>query len=345
MRRFAVLLSLVSCVTDTPAPEAFFEGETEGLPSEFPPARTDMLPPPLSLTADPIIPGQNFFLIANGANPGDTVYFVRSPTLGSLCAPVLGGNCLGITQPVVMGSAVAGAAGLAVFSVQVPVSAPIGFTMHFQAGVLGANGYVSNLETRTSEGLCGDGILTSDEECDDGNTVNLDGCTDACTIDRCGDGILQQGEICDDGNTQGGDGCGPTCQLDCCVDDFSITLYSAEISAIDPDGDAWDDFLILPPFIDPDPYVRVVINNTVIGETLLVDDTLSPVWNASFNVNVQDGDILRLRILDADNLAADQLIDVYELTWTELNDFRGGGLIEGTGNFSSEFFFEISAVP
>ena len=31
--------------------------------------------------------------------------------------------------------------------------------------------------------MCGDGIKTAIEECDDGNYINLDGCSDQCRID------------------------------------------------------------------------------------------------------------------------------------------------------------------
>ena len=67
--------------------------------------------------------------------------------------------------------------------------------------------------------VCGDGIVTEDEACDDGNTVDGDGCTANCTIEEgyacegspsvctitdapstpavCGDGIVQGDEDCD----------------------------------------------------------------------------------------------------------------------------------------------------
>jgi cysteine-rich repeat protein len=62
-------------------------------------------------------------------------------------------------------------------------------------------------------GSCGDGALGPDEDCDDGNAVDEDGCTNACTLPACGDGILQAGagELCDDGNSSPGDGCTASC--------------------------------------------------------------------------------------------------------------------------------------
>jgi len=44
---------------------------------------------------------------------------------------------------------------------------------------------------------CGDGNLTSGEECDDGNNANSDGCSSTCTIEPfCGDNICSADESC-----------------------------------------------------------------------------------------------------------------------------------------------------
>jgi len=66
--------------------------------------------------------------------------------------------------------------------------------------------------------ICGDGVLDSGEECDDGNTVDGDGCSANCTIEYCGDGVLNPGEECDDGNKVDGDGCSANCTLEYCGD-------------------------------------------------------------------------------------------------------------------------------
>lgn len=80
-------------------------------------------------------------------------------------------------------------------------------------------------------GVCGDGILTEDEACDDGNTADDDGCAANCfTVDPgfscsppgvpchvvalCGDGFVSSNEMCDDENTADGDGCSHRCQLE-----------------------------------------------------------------------------------------------------------------------------------
>jgi cysteine-rich repeat protein len=63
---------------------------------------------------------------------------------------------------------------------------------------------------------CGDAVVNDEEgeECDDGNDVNNDGCTNACTTPRCGDAIHQAGEDCDDGVDNG--------EFDNCPDDCKI---------------------------------------------------------------------------------------------------------------------------
>jgi fibro-slime domain-containing protein len=72
-------------------------------------------------------------------------------------------------------------------------------------------------------------VLTSNETCDDGNTVSGDGCSADCqTVEAgwvcrvpgkpcsplCGDGVITGSETCDDGNTVSGDGCSSTCQIE-----------------------------------------------------------------------------------------------------------------------------------
>ncbi|MEI9949703.1 MAG: DUF4215 domain-containing protein [Pseudomonadota bacterium] len=78
---------------------------------------------------------------------------------------------------------------------------------------------------------CGDGDLTSDEACDDGNTVSGDGCIANClqvergfscpnpgkqcrAIARCGDGVVAASEQCDDANVVPGDGCSERCRVE-----------------------------------------------------------------------------------------------------------------------------------
>jgi cysteine-rich repeat protein len=66
--------------------------------------------------------------------------------------------------------------------------------------------------------LCGDGAVTGDETCDDGNTISDDGCSSACQHEYCGDGEPGPYEQCDDGNTVDGDGCNASCEREFCGD-------------------------------------------------------------------------------------------------------------------------------
>jgi cysteine-rich repeat protein len=64
------------------------------------------------------------------------------------------------------------------------------------------------------------------EQCDDGNRINDDGCTNECTVAVCGDGILQpEFEECDDGNRNNNDDCLNTCFLAYCGDGFIRTGF------------------------------------------------------------------------------------------------------------------------
>ena len=63
---------------------------------------------------------------------------------------------------------------------------------------------------------CGNEVLEAPEECDDGNTINGDGCNAQCIIEYCGDGTVNNNgaEQCDDGNNVDGDGCSANCTIE-----------------------------------------------------------------------------------------------------------------------------------
>lgn len=67
-------------------------------------------------------------------------------------------------------------------------------------------------------GGCGNGILEPGEQCDDGNGINDDGCSNVCRKEYCGDGVAKPPEVCDDGNHVPGDGCDPNCKVEFCGD-------------------------------------------------------------------------------------------------------------------------------
>jgi cysteine-rich repeat protein len=66
------------------------------------------------------------------------------------------------------------------------------------------------------EQVCGDGLLSAGESCDDGNTDDTDACLTSCDFARCGDGVVwRDRELCDPGPTQAD--AGGTCNTNCTV--------------------------------------------------------------------------------------------------------------------------------
>ena len=61
---------------------------------------------------------------------------------------------------------------------------------------------------------CGDGYLSLEEACDDGNGRGGDDCTALCQVSVCGDGVVAEDEPCDDMNAISKDGCSPECTRD-----------------------------------------------------------------------------------------------------------------------------------
>lgn len=73
--------------------------------------------------------------------------------------------------------------------------------------------------------VCGNLLLETGEQCDDGNTSDGDGCNSSCEIEPgfecsgepsvctqlCGNGTPDPNEECDDGNNDDGDGCSSDC--------------------------------------------------------------------------------------------------------------------------------------
>jgi cysteine-rich repeat protein len=66
-------------------------------------------------------------------------------------------------------------------------------------------------DSNCTKSSCGNGIVGGKEECDDGNLIDGDGCDSNCTSTRCGNGIVTTGEECDDGNADNGDQCDRNC--------------------------------------------------------------------------------------------------------------------------------------
>ena len=81
-----------------------------------------------------------------------------------------------------------------------------------------ANVHSNSMQTSVTVTICGNNVVETGEQCDDGNIVSGDGCSSSCQTEEldpvCGNGIIEFGEQCDDGNGLSGDGCSATCQTE-----------------------------------------------------------------------------------------------------------------------------------
>jgi cysteine-rich repeat protein len=61
-----------------------------------------------------------------------------------------------------------------------------------------SKGYILNHQTFICEEICGDGNVIS-MACDDGNLINLDGCSNTCTVEKhftCFNGSIDSPSVC-----------------------------------------------------------------------------------------------------------------------------------------------------
>jgi cysteine-rich repeat protein len=92
-----------------------------------------------------------------------------------------------------------------------------GQTVYAQVVESGDNAVIAGyvLDVAYTLVICGDTVVGPNEQCDDGNTVNGDGCSSTCQFEVvCGNGVLQATEQCDDANLTNGDGCSSTCTIE-----------------------------------------------------------------------------------------------------------------------------------
>jgi len=121
-----------------------------------------------------------------------------------------------------------GKTGTCVFNYPVPPRLPFGVTATADSDKRIKESNENNNELSLLVTFCGDGLRMIpnsqgvNEECDDGNSLNTDQCTNSCTRTFCGDGIVQNlnweglSEECDDSKTVSGDGCSSQCLQEIC---------------------------------------------------------------------------------------------------------------------------------
>ncbi len=89
---------------------------------------------------------------------------------------------------------------------------------------------------------CGNGVIDTGEQCDDGNKSGGDGCSSVCQLEEiCGDGIVVGNEECDEGakNGQTGSRCSSICteyapQCDDGIDNDNDGFIDCAVGAPDP---------------------------------------------------------------------------------------------------------------
>lgn len=132
--------------------------------------------------------------------------------------------------------------------------------------------------------VCGDGWLSEGEQCDDGNLINDDACSNACKVATCGDGIKQpgMGEVCDDGDLDSTDACNANCQFPGCGDGFVQPGEGCD-DGNTGDGDG------CPASCLP-PAVRVTVGGYY--ACALFDDGRVKCWGGNWSGQLGMGDIL-----------------------------------------------------
>ena len=80
---------------------------------------------------------------------------------------------------------------------------------------VGCNDKCLRTGSKAGVSVCGNNKIEIGEDCDGGNSVNGDGCSNTCQNEgsslTCGNNIKDKGEDCDDGNKTSGDGCSSVC--------------------------------------------------------------------------------------------------------------------------------------
>ncbi|CAK70803.1 unnamed protein product (macronuclear) [Paramecium tetraurelia] len=163
------------------------------------------------------------------------------------------------------------------------------------------------------QSVCGDQIVTKEEDCDDGNTIKFDGCFQckySCPLNcsdcyqgtclqcnyqyqllisnqckqqlNCGDGLVQEQEECDDGNQHAADGC-----QDCLFEQNWVCITTAKESP------SQCSFVKAPSLVinylnitQNKQYISIQFNYQPLSETLNFElsDLNRKYWNSSLNI-------------------------------------------------------------
>jgi cysteine-rich repeat protein len=127
--------------------------------------------------------------------------------------------------------------------------------------------------------VCGNNNMEPGEECDDGNDINTDACTNDCRLPYCGDGVVRGGvEQCDDANQSNNDDCLNSCEFARCGDGF---VRSGVEECDDADDDNTDDCINDCFFAEcGDGFVQAGIEECDDGNSSDTDNCISTCRNA-----------------------------------------------------------------
>lgn len=134
-------LALVACQTDDTAVQG---ADTQGFAVEnaAPPGAGGLF---MEIDGG-LKDGGNLTFTVEGAQPNETVFFTVgfAPLAGGFCPPFLNGLCIDLDSPILAGRATSDAAGVAVYSVDVP-NLPDGTVAFFQSVTTGPTAATSNV--------------------------------------------------------------------------------------------------------------------------------------------------------------------------------------------------------
>jgi len=176
-----------------------------------------------------------------------------------------------------------------------------------------------------------------DQNCDFGVCSSpgcIETCDGCCIGDTCYDGFddtecgfEETCEVCSDGQSCDGVDCAPNPNVQ-----WQVVLLDGEIVAMQPGGGTWDAFNGA-----PDPYLDIA---ELDFESMFVDNTLDPVWNATVTSAILTPDLqapLTFRMRDSDVLV-DQLVGTCTVN---LPDEAFGGLHEVTCDVDGDFAWSV----
>jgi hypothetical protein len=167
MRWMIPVLALAAC-TEPVGVEDTAEPLTFALDEELPPPGQ-----PLVLTVGQASAGAPLSITISNADPGESVRLVRSSAMGvGPCPPALGGLCLDVAAPTVMGPYTASGAGVAALSPTLPAALPMATNICLQAVAARGPGGVNSVKSPVVCRVSNNGPVTLEGGANTGDTFS-----------------------------------------------------------------------------------------------------------------------------------------------------------------------------